>query len=345
MITYLRSRNRNADAERYHKASLCMATNPHCDSFLKDWVWWWLDPETGIPDPDKRGVTRYFVKQRDGSLDWYATRKEAEAVYGSEEDSGITSMCVIGSTVYDNPYISKAYIGKLKEQSRVEQDRLLYGSWTAREESAGYFKKEWLEKITHPNVKATQRVRAWDLAASEPSEKYKDPDWTAGVLFSKDKDKILVIEDVVRFRKKFLGMEEKVIQTAEKDGRDVVITLPLDAGAGGNSYAKTLQAKLAERGFTVKLIKPKLNKVLRFGPFASMAEAGYIKYVTDDGRPLEEKWNEVYLQELEKFDGGRKGHDDMVDATSDGFNYIRTAVVIPNFRISSFTQENKFHRD
>ena len=48
MVVYLRSRNRNASAERHHKACLVGATNPHNDSFLKDWVWWWLDPETVI---------------------------------------------------------------------------------------------------------------------------------------------------------------------------------------------------------------------------------------------------------------------------------------------------------
>ena len=345
MVVYLRSRNRNALAEKHHKACLVGATNPHCDSFLKNWLWWWLDPETGIPDPDKRGITRYFVKQRDGSLDWYDTREEAEAVYGSEEDSGITSMCVIGSTVYDNPYISKAYIGKLKEQSRVEQDRLLFGSWTAREESTGYFKQDWVQKVSHPNIKAVQRVRSWDLAASEPSEKYKDPDYTAGVLISKDKDKVYTIENVIRFRKKFLGVEEMILRTAMEDGRDTIITLPLDVGASSQSYAKTVQAKLAEHGFTVKLIKPKANKVLRFGAFASMAEAGYVKYVDDHGLPIEEPWNKVYISELESFDGGRKGHDDMVDATSDAFNYISKQLALPSISLTSFTQSNPFSRD
>ena len=103
-------------------------------------------------------------------------------------------MCVIGSTVYDNPYISKAYIGKLKEQSRVEQDRLLHGSWTAREESSGYFKKSWLTPIKYAKGNSVAKVRAWDLAASVPSETYRDPDWTAGVLMSKDKDKNYTIE-------------------------------------------------------------------------------------------------------------------------------------------------------
>ena len=35
MVVYLRSRNRNASAERHHKACLVGATNPLNDSFLK----------------------------------------------------------------------------------------------------------------------------------------------------------------------------------------------------------------------------------------------------------------------------------------------------------------------
>ena len=302
-ITYLLSRNRNPKAEVYHKASMCMATNPHCDSFLKDWIWWWLDPETGIPDPKKKGVTRYFVKQRDGTLDWYDTREEAEVVYGTDEDNGVKSMCVIGSTVYDNPFISKAYIGNLKTQSRVEQDRLLYGSWTAREESAGYFKKEWLTQLKYARGDSVAKVRAWDLAASVPSESYKNPDWTAGVLMSKDKEKMYTIEHVTRFRERFQGVEQRIIDQAYEDGRDVVILIPKDVGSSAQSYAMSLQAKIAELGFTVRLVKPKLDKVTRFGAFAAMAEALRVRFVEDD-------WNKDYFNELEMFDGSRKKKDD-----------------------------------
>ena len=302
-ITYLLSRNRNPKAEVYHKASMCMATNPHCDSFLKDWIWWWLDPETGIPDPKKKGVTRYFVKQRDGTLDWYDTREEAEVVYGTDEDNGVKSMCVIGSTVYDNPFISKAYIGNLKTQSRVEQDRLLYGSWTAREESSGYFKKDWLTQMKYARGDSVAKVRAWDLAASVPSESYKNPDWTAGVLMSKDKEKMYTIEHVTRFRERFQGVEQRIIDQAYEDGIDVVILIPKDVGSSAQSYAMSLQAKIAELGFTVRLVKPKLDKVTRFGAFAAMAEALRVRFVEDD-------WNKDYFNELEMFDGSKKNKDD-----------------------------------
>lgn len=303
MVTYLLSRNRNTDTDYSHKSSLCGATNPHCDSFLKDWIWWWLDPETGIPDPSKRGVTRYFVKQRDGSFDWYNSREAAEAVYGKDKDNGVKSMCVIGSTVYDNPYIDLSYVSSLKALSRVEQDRLLHGSWTAREESAGYFKQSWLTPIKYAKGNSVTKVRAWDLAASVPSETYKNPDWTAGVLMSKDKDKNYTVEHVTRFRERFQGVEQKIIEQAYEDGKDVVILLPKDVGSSAQSYASSLQAKIAEHGFTVKLVKPKLDKVTRFGPFSAMSEASRVMYVEGD-------WNKDYFNELEMFDGSRKNKDD-----------------------------------
>lgn len=336
MITYLIGRNRNTKVK--HKATVCMATNPHCESFLKDWVWGWLDPETGIPDPDKRGKTRYYAKDEAGNMLWYETKEEAEAVFGVGEDNGVKSVMVIGSTCLDNPYIPPAYISSLKAQSRVERDRLLYGSWTAKEEKAGYFKQSWLEPVKHANGRATARVRAWDLASSLPSETYKNPDWTAGVLMSKDKDKIYTIEHVRRFRDRFMGVEKAIIEQGYEDGFSTIILIPLDAGSGGNSYAKSLQAKLAELGFVVRLVKPKLDKVTRFGAFSAIAEAGHVRYVEDE-------WNKLYFAELEGFDGAKKNKDDQCDATSDAFNHLRITVTLPNFVLTSFTQENRFSRD
>ena len=345
MVTYLLSRNRNTDTDYSHKSSLCGATNPHCDSFLKDWIWWWLDPETGIPDPKKKGKVRYFVKDGN-SFDWYDTREEAEAVYGTAEDNGVTSMCVIGSTVYDNPYISPSYVSKLKALKRVERDRLLYGSWTAREESSGYFKKEWLgESLKLPDARAVQTVRSWDLAASKPSEVYPNPDWTAGVKMTKSKDKRYVIEHVVRFRDVFLGVEQRIIEQAYIDGKDTVITLPLDVGSSAQSYVRMLQAKLAELGFTVKVVKPVADKITRFAPFCALAEAGYVSYVDDSAFPPDEQWNKEYFTELEQFDGSRKYKRDQVDATSDAANYLRTTLTLPNFSITSYTTESRFSRD
>ena len=38
------------------------------------------------------------------------------------------------------------YVSFLKAQPRVEMERLLLGSWYARVEAAGHFKREWVSK-------------------------------------------------------------------------------------------------------------------------------------------------------------------------------------------------------
>ena len=106
-----------------------------------------------------------------------------------------------------------------------------------------------------------------------------------------------------------------------------------------------LQAKLAELGFTVKVVKPVADKITRFAPFCALAEAGYVSYVDDSAFPPDEQWNKEYFTELEQFDGSRKYKRDQVDATSDAANYLRTTLTLPNFTITSYTTESKFSRD
>lgn len=335
MVTYLLSRNRNFNVK--HKPCLVMATNPDYKSFLLRWVDWWLDPDTGIPDPAKRGVVRYFVRQNDEMI-WADKREELEAIYGSGSDSGIMSMMVIGSTCLDNPYLMAAdpsYVGRLKALSTVETNRLLFGSWYAREEATGYFKREWVDFMPYPPNSVVKRVRAWDLAFTPVSDLNKSPDYTCGTLISKDKDGIYYIEDSVRIRERVHTVEKLIFETAELDGFDTIISIPSDPGASASAYARGLQKKLAEAGFSVRLQKPIKSKLTRFMPFAAIAESRYLKVVRGE-------WNEWFLKELECFEGDGKGHDDACDTCSDAVALLRTSVTIPNFTLPDFSMSNPY---
>jgi predicted phage terminase large subunit-like protein len=116
-------------------------------------------------------------------------------------------------------------------------------------------------------------------------------------------------------------------------------------GSSAQSYVRTLQAKLAELGFSVKVVKPVADKITRFAPFCAMAEAGFVSYVDDSAYTVDEQWNKDYFNELEMFDGTRKYKRDQVDATSDAYNTLRTSIQIPNFNMTSYTQQNRFSRD
>lgn len=304
MIVYLLSRMRNAYVD--YKPQMFLMTNPDYNSFLRHWIQdFYLDPQTGIPKEELAGVKRYFFRQGNSML-WYDSLEAAEAVHGKGEESGITSFTFIPATCRDNPPLLKSqpdYISRLMSLPRVAREQLLYGSWFAREEASGLFKREWCAQVDLPNGRARQRVRSWDLAFSLPSEQYPNPDWTRGTLISKDQSKVYTVEDVVSMRDRVHKVEELIFQTALRDGNGVTISIPQDPGASAGAYAKDLARKLSEMGYMVRLTRPQKSKVTRFAPFSSLAQAGFVQIVKGD-------WNKDFFDELENFDGDRNKKDD-----------------------------------
>lgn len=336
MIVYLLSRMRNAYVD--YKPQMFLMTNPDYNSFLREWIQdFYLDPNTGIPLSDLAGYKRYFFRQGNSML-WYNSLEEAEAVHGGGDESGISSFAFIPATCRDNPPLLKAqpdYISRLMSLPRVERERLLDGSWFARPEAAGLWKREWVSLVDHPNGRARQRIRAWDFAFTKPSEQYPNPDWTRGVLISKDQSKVYTVEDVVSIRDRVHVVEKIVFETAIRDGQDVTISIPLDPAAAAGAYAKDLQRKLAEMGFSVRLTKPVKSKITRFAPFSSLTQAGFVQVV-------KASWNKDFFDELENFDGDGKKKDDQADCCSDCILLLNRDYSIPNFALPDFSTQSSF---
>jgi predicted phage terminase large subunit-like protein len=336
MVVYLLSRMRNAYVD--YKPQLFAMTNPDYNSFLRSWIEdYYLDPNTGIPLPERSGHKRYFFREGNKML-WYNSLAEAEAVHGSGNESGLSSFTFIGATCRDNPPLLKAqpdYISRLMSLPRVEKERLLDGSWFARQESAGLFKREWVGLVDHANGRARKRIRAWDFAFSKPSEQYPNPDWSRGILISKDANNLYTVEDVVSLRDRVHEVEKLVFDTALHDGQDVIISIPLDPAAAAGAYAKDLQRKLAEMGFSVRLTKPVKSKITRFAPFSSIAQAGFVNVVKAN-------WNKDFFDELEVFDGDPKKKDDQVDCCSDAMLLLNKDTQLPTFSLPDFTGGNPF---
>jgi predicted phage terminase large subunit-like protein len=319
-----------------YKKQVFATGNPDYESFMRFWVEFALD-DRGIPVRKEIYPTRYMI-QVGGSVVWGDTKEELEQVYGSGDESGILSFKFIPGTIFDNPPLMKAdptYVSKLKSLPRVEMERLLLGSWYARPEASGLFKREWCQLVDYPNGRATQRVRAWDLAFSKPSEQYPNPDWTRGLLMSKDKSKVYTVEDMVSMRDRVHKVEELIFQTAISDGQGVVISIPQDPAAAAGAYAKELQRRLAEMGFMCRLTKPVKSKVTRFAPFSSIAQAGFVQIVKAE-------WNKEFFEELEIFTGEKKNKDDIADTCSDCILLLNKELVLPSFTLPSFTQTSSF---
>lgn len=212
---------------------------------------------------------------------------------------------------------------------------VLLGSWFARSENSGLFKRDWTEMVPVPNGRAKQRVRTWDLAFSLPSEQYPNPDWTRGLLVSKDSDSVYTVEDLASMRDRVNRVEKLIFETAARDGTSVLISIPLDPAAAAGAYAKDLQRRLSEAGYMVRLTKPVASKVTRFAPFSSVAQAGYVRVVEAD-------WNIEFFDELEIFDGDKKKKDDICDCCSDAFLLLNRTLDIPHMQLQEFSSSNPF---
>jgi predicted phage terminase large subunit-like protein len=332
---YLLSRVRGTNVD--YPKQVVATGNPDYDSFLREWVEHALD-DRGIPIRRDSYPNRYFVQTSNGGTEWADKREDLEKIYGEGGESGILSFKFVPGTIYDNPVLmesDKAYVSKLKALPSVEKDRLLYGSWYARESASGYWKEHWVTEVLYPPASVLKRVRGWDLAFTKPNESSsKNPDFTAGVLMSKDTKSLYTVEDVVRIRDRPHVVEETILNTAKTDGVGVIIGLPLDP-SGGGAYVKGLQKRLIEAGFTCRLVRPIKSKVLRFAPFAAVAEGGFVSVVKGD-------WTSDYHRELEAFDGTNKFKDDQADASSDCFYLLNKAQTLPSFSLPDLSQTPSF---
>lgn len=336
-VMYLLSRMRNAHVD--YTPQMFLTTNPDYEHWTRLFIQdYYLDPLTGIPLAEKAGHKRYFFRQGNTIL-WYNSKTDAEAVHGVGDENGVNSFTFWPATCRDNPPLLKAqpdYISRLMGLPRVEMERLLLGSWFARPEAASMFKREWCELVEHPNGRAIKRVRAYDLAMTKPSEQNPNPDWTRGTLISKDRNGLYTIEDMVSIRDRAHHVEALIFETAIKDGPQTMICIPQDPNAAAAAYARGLQKRLGEMGFTCRLLKPVKSKIIRFSPFSSVAQAGFVHIVEGD-------WNQEFFDELESFDGSRAKKDDIVDSVSDAFYMLNRGASLPDFSLPDMSTVNQFN--
>lgn len=330
-ILPLQGRLRNARVD--YKPRMYWATNPMYGhpicNMIKDF---YLDEE-GIPIPEKSNIERYYV-MLDGKFIWYATMKEAEEVHGKGVPRSFRS---IRAHITDNIPLMRNnpdYYSNLLNMTPVKKKIFLDGSWFSREEESVYYLRKFSEIIPCAPYKPLARCRSWDTASSEVSTARKDPDWTRGVLMSKDKGGCYTIEDIASARERPAFVEDLILTCAKYDPPGTFVVLNIDPGSAGLAYVDHLRKRLTEIGVYCKVIRSNKNKLQRFLPFSAIAEAGYSKVV-------EAEWNETWFEEAERFNGRKNnGHDDICDAVSLAVEALNQARDVPNFTLPDFTSPN-----
>lgn len=331
---YLLSRIRSS-SKLHHK--LIATCNPLKTSFLLKFTKWYLD-EDGVPMESKFATQRWFA-QSNGDL-----------IFGDSEEELLAKnpKCkpmtykFIAANVYSNPVLMERnpdYVSRLENLKRSEKLRLLHGSWYVQEEASGYFKREWVivEDLPPDPTTVTATVRAWDLAATVPSETNPDPDYTACVKMSRDRFGHYWIEHVDRFRKRTGDVIAEIIKYGLDDGiSDCTQVVPRDAGAAGKMFTQYLVGQMSESGIISKVaaVDGHRSKLHRFLPFASAAENGLIHVIRGE-------WNDMFFDELEHFTGVRdKGHDDMCDCASDSFTTLARTQTLPTFKLPDMSRSS-----
>ena len=312
---YMLSRNRSTCGVKPYVRATC---NPDSDSWVADFVSWWINQDTGYPIRERSGVVRYMCVIND-VIYWGDTPEDLASNHGINPEE-CKSVTFIASKLEDNKILMKSdpsYLSNLKAMTEVDMERLLYGNWKIKAQAGRYFKRTqipidgYYEKIPDDVV---YWCRAWDLAATDEDEN-GDADYTAGVLIGIRKNNRYIVADVINKQVKAGDVEKLIRMTAISDrkkyGFSYRVRIPQDPGGAGKIVAKQYLNGLS--GFDVKAEPVSGSKELRATPFAAQWQNGFVDVLIAE-------WNEMYFSQLESFPESK--HDDMVDASSDAFNEI-----------------------
>ncbi len=321
---YMLSRNRTDSGISPYVRATC---NPDADSWVTEFIKWWIDPDTGYPISDRSGKVRWMVRLNE-AIYWFDTRQDAinaAIENGMDYEKAVImakSVTFIASTLQDNKILMKndpGYMANLLALALVERERLLYGNWKIKAAAGLLFKRTKVNMLEVLPTDVILWARGWDLAATSEDEN-GEPAYTASVLIGKRRNGRYIIADVINRRCDSAEVRELIRMTCitdrAKHGR-VITRLPQDPGQAGKEQAQSYLKFLA--GFPIKILPESGDKVTRAEPFSAqwLGLEGMNKGNVD---MLIADWNEMYFNQMENFPQSK--FKDMVDASSSAFSEV-----------------------
>jgi predicted phage terminase large subunit-like protein len=306
------ARNRSACGVRPYCRATC---NPDADSWLAEFVAWWIDPVTGLADERRSGVVRWFVNRQDRIV-WGDSREELRSRF---PDQPPLSFTFVPAKLEDNPILRQkdpGYEAKLSALPLVEYLRLRPGNWKARAEAGKVFNQAWFPLVAAAPA-GGEDCRFWDLASTERKIGGRDPDFTAGVLLRRSAGVYYVL-DCVAEQAGPAEVERLIVATAEADSRrsqreGATYRLRWEQEPGSAAAREALRLTQMFAGLDAAAVRPEGDKVVRARAFAAQARAGNVKLVGAE-------WNGRFLAEMHGFPD--RPHDDIPDAASGAMNAL-----------------------
>lgn len=301
------------------------ATANPVPGWLANLVAWWLDEKGEYPDMTKSGIIRWFVREKD-RIFWADTREELLERFKHNPDLVPKSLTFIPAFVDDNKALLEAdptYKSNLYAQGDVEKERWLKGNWKVKMSAGMLLQRAWFNKVIEARpVKFDRLMRYWDFAATEETDKNKNPCYTAGALVG-IVGGIWYIMDIQRVRSAPPEVEALVKSCAIGDPRLTEIRIEKEPGSQGKFTISHFQRNVLP-GYNVSQGDETWNrqgKIERAKAIASAAKAGNVVLVR---RPQDNgEWIENFLTDC---DAAPDGWMDMIDSVSGAFGEMRTSM-------------------
>lgn len=312
---YMFSRNRSTCGVKPYMRATCM---PDPDSFLLEFLKWYINQETGYPIDERSGVLRYFFRD-EGQIVWGNSYEELHDKYPS---ALVKSFTFIRATLDDNQELLKkdpSYKANIAALLPYERKRL-GGNWFARPTAGELFKYEYFtirEEV--PEMRFTTRY--WDRAATEPNEKNPDPDYTAGVKLGIDYHDRVWILDVIRGRWSPGDVDSTVKRASLADTRECIPGLEQEPGASGKAEVASYAEWFDDNYFDYYIVPKTKNKLTCWKPAA--------RYARNQGFMIvKAPWNKDFLTELTGLtDGTQSGHDDQGDGFAGAYTRCEQEII------------------
>lgn len=318
---YMLSRNRtDCGVRAYCRAGCNPPRKP--GHWLRKLVDWWIGKD-GWPIPERSGKVRYFLRI-ENVVHWADTPEELIRKFPTPKgkpDRIPKSFTFIGATMDDNQIGLKnnpEYSGNVDAQIESERMRMK-GNWNARAVPGELFHREDFDIIEPDMVPFIRdKVRYWDRAGTEPSEKNDDPDWTVGGLIGVEPESgDIYVYDIDRFRFDPPRVLKRIKLKTKIERDDTTAVLEQDPGQAGKAEIAFYQEEFPGLPLDSVLKTSKMSKISVWRPFAMKARAGKVKLVRGE-------WNEAFLDEAESVIDGTQSDikDDQIDATAGGYMYL-----------------------
>lgn len=342
MFFYMLSRNRSVCGVRPYVRGTC---NPDADSWLAEFLAWWIDQETGYAILERAGCIRYFARVAD-EIQWGNSPEDlAQRFPVVNPETDVKSVTFIPATIYDNQILLEkdpGYLANLKAMAELDRERLLGdpvrgGNWKVRPAAGKVFNRDWFDIVPSvPKGGQICAVRFFDFASTETKLSGEDPDYTAGVLMcgARKASEGIAAAQADASRAADEGFEFCVLDAvaeqlgpAEVDSlffatvrRDVeycrarswryAVRWEEEPGSASKRESRRLIMKLP--GIDAKGIPARGDKIMRAKPLIAQAQIRNVPLLAG-------AWNERWLTHMHNQPAK---HDDIMDASSGAFDEL-----------------------